>query len=158
VGHPYIASLWLGFLFGKRSRFKGFLRHSLALFCSLPSYFQASEKSVNLGVSKVSLLFYVPILVFEWGQCYTRRFVLYIIDTIQIIANINLNIFVGIFIILVSQLFSLKLCKNFVIIKILNFFLFKLEFENRIMLKLAKGKNPEMNYFCIALIQTLSNI
>jgi len=31
---------------------------------------------------------YVPIFVFEGGQCYTRHFVLYIMNPIQIIANI----------------------------------------------------------------------
>jgi len=30
--------------------------------------------------------------VFEWGQCYTRHFVLYITDPIQIIANINITV------------------------------------------------------------------
>ena len=38
--------------------------------------------------SKNILLFYAPILVFEQGQCYTRRFVLYNMDPVQIIANI----------------------------------------------------------------------
>jgi len=49
VGHPYIASLWLGFPFEKRSCLKGVLRCSMALFCLLPSYIQASENSVNKG-------------------------------------------------------------------------------------------------------------
>jgi len=66
---------------------KRVLCRSLALFCVLPSHFQASENSVNKGV-KVPLLFYMPILVFEWGQCYARHFVLYIMDPIQIFANI----------------------------------------------------------------------
>jgi len=67
---------------------KRVLRCSMALFCLLPSHFQASENLVNKGVQKAPLLFYAPILVFEWGQCYTGHFVLYIMDPIQIIANI----------------------------------------------------------------------
>jgi len=49
VGHPYIASLWLGSLSLKRSRLKWVLRRSLALFCLLPIYFQASENRLTKG-------------------------------------------------------------------------------------------------------------
>jgi len=49
VGHPYIASLWLGSLALKRLLLKGVLRHSLALFCVLPSYYQASENQLTKG-------------------------------------------------------------------------------------------------------------
>ncbi len=52
-----------------------------------PSHFQASENLVNKGF-KGPFVIYAPILVFEWGQCYTRHFVLYIMDPIQIFANI----------------------------------------------------------------------
>jgi len=48
-GHPYIASLWLGSLVLWRSRLKGVLRRSLALFCVLPSYYQASENWLTKG-------------------------------------------------------------------------------------------------------------
>ncbi len=82
MGHPYIASLWLGSLALKRLHLKGVLRCSLAL---LPSYYQASENRLTMG-SKGP---FVIILVFEWGQCYTRLFVLYIMDRVQIIANIS---------------------------------------------------------------------
>ena len=53
--------------------------------------------SYNKGFKDL-LLFYAPILVFEQGQCYTRRFVLYIMDPVQIIANMYLvdNKFKGI--------------------------------------------------------------
>jgi len=37
------------------------------------------------------LLICAPIRVFEWGQCYTRRFVLYTMDPVQIIANIYVD-------------------------------------------------------------------
>ena len=49
MGHPYIASLWLGSLALGRSRLKGFMRCSLALFCVLPSYDQASENWLTKG-------------------------------------------------------------------------------------------------------------
>jgi len=49
MGHPYIASLLLGSLALKRLRLKGVLRCSLALFCLLQSYFQASENRLTKG-------------------------------------------------------------------------------------------------------------
>jgi len=49
MGHPFIAYLWLGFLVVKRSRLKGVLRRSMALFCLLPSYFQASQNWLTKG-------------------------------------------------------------------------------------------------------------
>jgi len=87
VGKPYIASLWLGSLALKRSRLKGVLHRSLALFCLLPSYFQASENWLTKG-SKGPFV----ILVFEWGQCYRRHFVLYIMDPVQIIGNTHVQV------------------------------------------------------------------
>jgi len=53
VGHPYIASLWLGSLMLKRSHLKGVLHCSLALFCVLPSYYQASENRLTKGFKRI---------------------------------------------------------------------------------------------------------
>ena len=49
MGHPYIASLWLGSLALGRSRLKGFVRRISALSCVLPSYNQASECGITKG-------------------------------------------------------------------------------------------------------------
>jgi hypothetical protein len=68
---------------------RGFCVVALALFSVLSSHFQASENLVNKGF-KGPFVIYTPILVFEWGQCYTRHFGLYIMDLIQIFANIDL--------------------------------------------------------------------
>ncbi len=92
VKHPYIASLWLGSLALRRLRLNRVLHRSLALFCLLPSYFQAFANRLTKG-SKGPFVIYAPILVFEWGQCYTRHFVLYIMDPVQIIANIYVTSF-----------------------------------------------------------------
>jgi hypothetical protein len=52
VGHPYIASLWLGFSICEALKPKRVLGSSLALFCLLPGYFQAFGFSVNKGVQR----------------------------------------------------------------------------------------------------------
>jgi len=91
VGHPYIASLWLGFLALKRSRLNGVLRRSLALFCLLPSYFQASENRLTKG-SKVPFVILCAHSHVWMGSMYTRHFVLYIMDPVQIIANIHIGL------------------------------------------------------------------
>ncbi len=89
MGHPYIASLWLGFQFVKNVP-KRVLCHSLALFCLLPGYFQAFGFWLTKGFKVPFVILHAaPILVFEWGQCYTRHFVLYIMDPVQIITNIR---------------------------------------------------------------------
>ncbi len=90
VGHPYIASLWLGFLFARRSRLKGFC--VIAWLCSVccQATFKLFGFSVNKGFKGSFCYFMCPFLCFLWGQCYTRDFVLYIMDPIQIIINIHL--------------------------------------------------------------------
>ncbi len=71
---------------------KRVLRRSLALFCLLPSYFQASENLVNKGVQRSLCYFTLPFSCLNGVN--TRHFVLYIMDPIQIISNINLKIYV----------------------------------------------------------------
>ncbi len=70
VGHPYIASLWLGFSICEALAPKRVLHRSLALFCLLPGYFQAFENSVNKGGSKVPLLFTRPCRVWRGSMLY----------------------------------------------------------------------------------------
>jgi hypothetical protein len=60
VGHPYIASLWLGSLALKRLCLKGVLRLSLALFCVLPSNYQASESQLTKGFKRTLCYFTRP--------------------------------------------------------------------------------------------------
>jgi len=57
-------------------------------FKSYLSYFKFLRIRLTKGF-KGPFVIYAPILVFECVQCYTRHFVLYIMDPIQIIANIN---------------------------------------------------------------------
>ncbi len=52
VGHPYIASLWLGFSICEAFTPKRVLRRRLALFCLLPGYFQAFDNLVNQRVQR----------------------------------------------------------------------------------------------------------
>jgi hypothetical protein len=80
VGHPYIASLWLA---PKRVLC---LSLSFSVCCQATSSFLGFRLTKGL---KDPFVIYAPILVFEGGQCYTRHFVLYIMDPIQIISNIH---------------------------------------------------------------------
>jgi hypothetical protein len=54
VGHPYIASLWLGSLLGKLSAPKHFAPQLLALLCQL-----------NLCINKKGIVIYMSIFMFE---------------------------------------------------------------------------------------------
>ena len=63
MGHPYIASLWLGSLVWALAPKRGFCVVA-RLGYVLPSFDQASEYRITKG-SKNLLLFYAPILVFE---------------------------------------------------------------------------------------------
>jgi len=75
---------WVSYLWsGKRV-----LRRSLALFCLLPGYKLWFRLTKGY---KGPFVIYAPIFVFEGGQCYTRHFVSYIMDPIQIIVNIHVN-------------------------------------------------------------------
>jgi len=86
VGHPCITSLWLGSLALGRSRLKGVVRHSLALFCVLPGYDQAFENRLTKGFkgpfvnlrthSRVwmgSMLYKVFCLVYHWSRPNNRE-------------------------------------------------------------------------------------
>jgi hypothetical protein len=86
VGHPYIASLWIVFSICEALAPKRVLRHSL---CSVCCQATSSFGFWSTKGFKGPFVIYAPILVFEGGQCYTRHFVLYIMDPIQIIANIH---------------------------------------------------------------------
>jgi len=62
---------------------------STAWLC--PVCCQATFKLLRIRITKGfkgPFVIYAPILMFEWGQCYTRHFVLFIMDPIQIIMNI----------------------------------------------------------------------
>ncbi len=60
VGHPYIASLWIGSLALKLSSLKEVLCRSSALFCLLPSYHQASENWLAKGSKGPFVIFTRP--------------------------------------------------------------------------------------------------
>jgi len=87
VGHPYLASLLLGFSICEALAPKRVLRRSLALFCLLQGYFQLFGISVNKGVQR--FLCYLRTHSRVWRG--SRHLVLYIMDPIQIIANIDLQ-------------------------------------------------------------------
>jgi hypothetical protein len=82
VGRPYIASLWLGSL---RSglRLKGFERRHLALFC------MCCQTSFEFLFQRVCLVLTRPFPCLKGVNAIQSISALYLIDPIQIIANIN---------------------------------------------------------------------